>query len=110
LRIKDLEETVSEDVRTAVRAVRATSQLVQASKAASRLADKQVDAEEKKLRVGLATVFTVLEFQEDLAVQRSAEIRSLTEHRKALVRLEAAKNTLLQSYNIVIEDNGPRLR
>lgn len=110
LRIKDLEETIGEEVRTAVRAVQATSQLVQASKAASRLADKQLDAEEKKLRVGLATVFTVLQFQEDLAVERSAEIRSLTEHLKSLVRLEEAKNTLLQSYNIVIQDNGPRLR
>jgi outer membrane protein TolC len=110
LRIQDLEETISEDVRTAVRAVQASAQLVQASKAASRLAAKQLDAEEKKLRVGLATVFTVLQFQEDLAVERSAEIRSLTEHLKSLVRLEAAKNTLLQSYNIVIQDNGPRLR
>jgi outer membrane protein TolC len=110
LRIKDLEEIISEEVRTAVRAVQATAQLVQASKAASRLADKQLDAEEKKLRVGLATVFTVLQFQEDLAVERSAEIRSLTEHLKSLVRLEEAKNTLLQSYNIVIQDNGPRLR
>ena len=110
LRIKDLEETISEEVRTAVRAVQATSQLVQASRAASRLAAKQLDAEEKKLRVGLATVFTVLQFQEDLAVERSAEISSLTEHLKALVRLEEAKSTLLQSYNIVIQDNGPRLR
>jgi outer membrane protein len=110
LRIQDLEETISEEVRTAVRAVQATSQLVIASKAASRLAEKQLDAEEKKLRVGLATVFTVLQFQEVLAVERSAEIRSLTEHLKALVRLEEAKNTLLQSYNIVIQDNGPRLR
>ena len=110
LRIKDLEEAISEEVRTAVRGVRATSQLVRASKAASRLAGRQLEAEEKKLGVGLATVFTVLQFQEDLAVQRSAEIRSLTEHRKALVRLDEAKNTLLQSYNIVIQDNGPRLR
>jgi len=62
------------------------------------------------LRVGLATVFTVLQFQEDLAVERSAEIRSLTEYLKSLVRLEEATNTLLQSYNIVIQDNGPRLR
>ena len=110
LRIKDLEETIIAEVRTAVRAVQATSQLVKASKAASRLARKQLDAEEKKLRVGLATVFTVLQFQEDLAVERSAEIRSLTEYLKALVRLEEAKNTLLQTYNIIVEEGGPRLR
>lgn len=110
LRIKDLEERIMEEVRTAVRAVQAASQLVQATRAASRLAQKQLEAEEKKLQVGLATVFTVLEFQEDLSQQRSNEVRSLTGYSTALVRLEEVKNTLLQSYNITMESTGPRLR
>ena len=110
LRIKDLEERIMEEVRTAVRAVQAASQLVQATRAASRLAQKQLEAEEKKLQVGLATVFTVLEFQEDLSQQRSNEVRSLTGYSTALVRLEEVKNTLLQSYNITVESTGPRLR
>jgi outer membrane protein TolC len=88
----------------------ATAELVQASRAASRLAQKQLDAEEKKLKVGLATVFTVLQFQEDLAVERSNEIRSLTQFLQSRVNLEAVKSTLLQSNEIVIESNGPQLR
>jgi outer membrane protein len=110
LRIKELEENVMEDVRRAVRGVLASSELVHASKAASRLAQKQLDAEEKKLKVGLATVFTVLQFQEDLAVERSNEIRSLTQFLQARVNLEAVKSTLLQTNDIVIESNGPQLR
>jgi outer membrane protein TolC len=110
LRIKELEENVMEEVRRAVRNVLATAELVQASRAASRLAQKQLDAEEKKLKVGLATVFTVLQFQEDLAVQRSTEIRSLTQFLQSRVNLEAVKSTLLQSNEIVIESNGPQLR
>lgn len=110
LRIKELEEQVMEDVRRAVRGVQASSQLVQASRAASRLAQKQLEAEEKKLKVGLATVFTVLEFQEDLSVERSNEIRSLTAYLQALINLEAVKSTLLQANSIVIESNAPQLR
>ena len=110
LRIKELEENVMEEVRRAVRGVLASAELVQASKAASRLAQKQLDAEEKKLKVGLATVFTVLQFQEDLAVERSNEIRSLTQFLQARVNLEAVKSTLLHVNDIVIESNGPQLR
>lgn len=110
LRIKDLEERIAEEVRRAARGVQASSKLVQASKAASRLAQKQLEAEEKKLKVGLATVFTVLEFQEDLAVERSNEIRSLTAYRQALINLDAAKSALLRTNDIVIESNAPQLR
>jgi len=110
LLIKELEENVMEDVRRAVRGVLASAELVQASKAASRLAQKQLDAEEKKLKVGLATVFTVLQFQEDLALELSNEIRSLTGYLQARINLEAVKSTLLHSNEIVIESNGPQLR
>jgi outer membrane protein len=110
LRIKNLEENIIVEVRGTARDVLTNAQRVQASRTASRLAEKQLEAEEKKLQVGLATVFTVLDFQEDLAVERSNEINALTEYLKALVRLEETKGTLLQSYNIVLQADGPRLQ
>ncbi|MGQ4807134.1 hypothetical protein NKDENANG_00476 [Candidatus Entotheonellaceae bacterium PAL068K] len=110
LRIKDLEEEIMAEVRAAVRDVLTNAQRVRATRVASRLAQRQLEAEEKKLQVGLATVFTVLDFQEDLAVERSNEINALTEYMTALVRLEEAKGTLLESYNIVLQSDGPRLQ
>jgi outer membrane protein TolC len=110
LRIKNLEENIAVEVRAAARDVLTNSQRVQATRTASRLAEKQLEAEEKKLQVGLATVFTVLDFQEDLAVERSNQINALTEYLKALIRLEEVKGTLLQSYNIVLQADGPRLQ
>lgn len=109
IRIKDLEENIVADVRSAVRDVLTNSQRVQATRVSSRLAQKQLEAEEKKLQVGLATVFTTLQFQDVLAVERSNEISAITEYLKAFVRLEEAKNTLLQSYNILLEAHGARL-
>ena len=60
VRIKDLEENIIAEVRNAFRDVLTNAQRVQASRIASRLAQKQLEAEEKKLQVGLATVFTTL--------------------------------------------------
>lgn len=110
VRIKDLEENITAEVRNAVRDVLTNSQRVQASRISNRLALKQLEAEEKKLQVGLATVFTTLQFQDVLAVQRSNEINAITEFLKAQVRLEEVKNTLLLAYNIVLQADGPRLQ
>jgi outer membrane protein TolC len=110
VRIKDLEENIIADVRNSFRDVLTNAQRVQSSRISSRLAQKQLEAEEKKLQVGLATVFTTLQFQDVLAQQRSNEINAITEYLKALVRLEESKNTLLQSYNIVLQANGPHLQ
>ena len=110
LRIQDLEEEIIRQVRAAVRDVMTHAQRVRVSRVSSQLAQRQLEAEEKKLQVGLSTVFTVLEFQEDLSVERSKEINALTDHLQALVRLEAVKNTLLSSYNITLQPDGPRLQ
>jgi outer membrane protein TolC len=110
LRIKNLEENIIAEVRAAVRDIRTNAQRVRAARSSSRLAQRQLEAEEKKLRVGLATVFTVLDFQERLAAERSNEINALTEYMKALVRLEEVKGTLLKSYNIILQPAGPRLQ
>jgi len=110
VRIKDLEENVIFEVRNSFRDVLTNAQRVQASRVASRLAQKQLEAEEKKLQVGLATVFTTLQFQDTLTQQLSLEINAVTDYLKALVRLEESKNTLLQSYNIVLQVDGPRLQ
>ena len=110
LRIQDLEEEIIRQVRAGVRDVMTHAQRVRASRVSSELAQKQLEAEEKKLQVGLSTVFTVLDFQEDLSVERSKEINALTDYLQALVRLEAVKNTLLSSYNITLQPDGPRLQ
>ena len=110
LRIKDMEEEIAREVRAAVRDVLTHAQRVRASRVSSELAQKQLEAEEKKLQVGLSTVFTVLVFQEDLSVELSKEINALTDHERALIHLEAVKNTLLSSFNISLQPDGPRLQ
>jgi outer membrane protein TolC len=110
LRIKDLEESIMAEVRNSFRDVLTNSQRVQATRISSRLAQRQLEAEEKKLQVGLATVFTTLQFQDVLSVERSNGINALTEYLKALIRLEESKSTLLQSYHILLEPAGPRLQ
>lgn len=90
-------------VREAVRQIDTDIKRVKATRAARVLAEKKLDAEEKKLEVGISTNFQVLEFQEDLAVAESNETRAIIDYNRSLINLERAKGTILKTNNISLQ-------
>ena len=100
LDIKDLEKKIIVEVREAVRQIKTESKRVQATRIARKLAEEKLNAEEKKLEVGLSTSFEVLQFQEDLVAEQSNEIRALIDYNKAKTRLRQVLATTLESHNI----------
>jgi len=100
LDIKDLEKKIIVEVREAVRQIKTETKRVQATRLARRLAQKKLDAEEKKFEVGMSTSFNVLQFQEDLVAEQSNEIRALIDYRKSKIRLRQVMATTLKAHNI----------
>lgn len=94
-------------VREAVRQIETDIKRVRATRVARVLAEKKLDAEEKKLEVGISTNFQVLDFQEDLAVAESNETRAIIDYNKSLINLERAKGTLLRTNNISLQRPPP---
>jgi outer membrane protein TolC len=90
-------------VREAVRQIDTDIKRVKATRASKVLAERKLDAEEKKLEVGISTNFQVLEFQEDLAVAESNETRAIIDYNRSLINLERAKGTILQTNNISLQ-------
>lgn len=102
LELKDKEQQVLLEVRDAVREVETNAKRVEAYRIARELAEKRLQAEEKKLAVGLTTNYFVLEFQEQLAAARSQEIKALIDYNLALAMLEKATGTGLENRNITL--------
>ena len=100
LDIKDLEKKIIVEVREAVRQIKTETKRVQATRIARKLAQRKLDAEEKKFEVGMSTSFNVLQFQEDLVAEQSNEIRALIDYRKARIRLRKVMATTLKAHNI----------
>ncbi|MCK4263858.1 MAG: TolC family protein, partial [Candidatus Aminicenantes bacterium] len=65
-------------------------------------AERRLEAEEKKLNVGLTTNYFVLEYQEALANAKSMEIKSLVDYNISRARLEKAIGSSLDKRNIRI--------
>ncbi|MGD2245937.1 MAG: TolC family protein [Candidatus Aminicenantes bacterium] len=101
LELINQEKQVYLEVKNAVRDVETNYKRVQAYRLARELAEKRLEAEVKKLDVGLTTNYFVLQYQEELSRERSLELKSLVDYNLALARLEKAMGTSLEKRNIV---------
>lgn len=101
LELKNLEKQVFLEVRNAVRDVETNFKRVQAYRVSRELAERRLEAEVKKLDVGLTTNYFVLQYQEELARERSLELNSLVSYILSLARLEQSMGTSLEKRNIV---------
>ncbi|MEE9500622.1 MAG: TolC family protein, partial [Candidatus Aminicenantaceae bacterium] len=100
LELEDNKKFAMLDVNDAVREVETHIKRVEAYRLARELAQKRLEAEEKKLDVGLTTNYFVLTYQEELATARSTEIKSMLDYILALARLDRAMGSSLESWNV----------
>ena len=91
---EQLESQVVEEVRRAVRQVQYQAIAVEAATVSLDLAERQLDAEEARLREGLSTTFEVLDFQQQLASALSSLTAARVAYAKSLAGLRAAEGWL----------------
>ncbi len=106
LRLKNLEQQIFLEVREAVRAILTAQKQVDSTRAAQVLAERQLEAEEKKFTVGLSTNFQVLTFQDDLAAARSSKTRATIDQIQALVNFRKVTGQTLLFNKIRFEKSG----
>jgi len=104
LTLKQLEQNIVVAVDNAVGRVQTNLKRVDATRAASRLAEESLKAEETKLRAGTSTSFLVLQAQSQLAAARSAEIRARADYSESLVELSRVEGGTLRKNNIVLDE------
>ncbi|MGB7295819.1 MAG: TolC family protein [Candidatus Aminicenantales bacterium] len=107
LKLQHREQQIALEVRNSVRAVETNYERVQAYRLARELAAAKLEAEEKKLLVGLSTNYIVLQYQRDLADARASELLASIEYNLSLAGLERVQGTTLKSRNIRLEDFAP---
>jgi outer membrane protein len=86
--LRRAELQVASEVRTTGRNVETNYKRVESTRAARVLAERRLDAEEKKFAAGLSTNFLVTQAQRDLAVAQVAELRAIADYRESVVQFE----------------------
>ena len=83
------------EVRASARAVDTAYRTVLAARKSRELAERNLDAEEKKFQNGMTTSFQVAQIQNDLTSARSTELQAITGHLKAIVTWHKSVGDLL---------------
>ncbi len=90
-------------VREAVRRVQTDFKRIETTRSARIMAEKQLQAEQERLRVGLSTTRFVLDFQRDLATAQGNELRATVDYNKSLSNLARHKATTLDRYSLQLQ-------
>lgn len=89
-------------IREAVRRVQTDFKRIETTQSARILAEKQLKAEQERLKVGLSTTRFVLDFQHDLATAQGHELRAVIDYNKSLSNLSRHKATTLDRYHLEV--------
>ncbi len=91
--IRSLELQVAAEVRAAARNVETGFKQVDSTRAARVLAEKSLDAEEKKFAAGMSTNYLVTQKQRDLALAEVTELQAIASYRKSLIAFDRVQES-----------------
>jgi outer membrane protein TolC len=104
MRLQQIENQVTVEVRNAQYAVQQNRASVDSAQAAAELARQSLDAEQKKYQFGTSTTTLVLQYQSQLASSESALVNSMVAYEKSRVELDRATGELTDHAGISIDD------
>jgi outer membrane protein len=90
--LRNLETQIVASVRDAARQVNTSLKRVESTRKARELAEQSLQAEEKRLAVGLSDTFRLFQAQRDLARQRVNELNAIISYNRALVDFDAVQS------------------
>ncbi len=104
LSLKNVENTVYSDLKEAIKEMEANGKLMDANRIAEELQAKQLEAEEKKLSVGISTNFNVFEYQRQYATAQVNALQSLIDYNLTLAKINKSLARTLAVYDIKLKD------
>lgn len=94
--IRNQQLQVTTQVREAARQVQTNQKRVDSTRSSRALAERRLDAEQRKLAAGTSTSFVVFQTQRDLAVAQNNELRAILDFIQSVVDLETVQEIPLQ--------------
>ncbi len=104
--LRQLQLQVATEVREAGRLVNTNLKRVEAGRAARQLAQRRLEAEEKKFAAGMSTSFFVFQAQRDLTQARNDELRAILDYSRSLTDFETVQETSLVGTRVVVTTAG----
>jgi outer membrane protein len=102
VRLKQIEQNIELDVRSAVRSVETNLESVKIATLAAKLSEQQYELEKAKFDAGQSTSRRVLEAQDDLEAARVSELQAKVSLQGAISALHRIEGSSLQRYSVTL--------
>jgi HAE1 family hydrophobic/amphiphilic exporter-1 len=102
--MRQLEQSINLEVRNAANQLEQTKLSMTAAKVARDLAQKTLEAEQRKYELGATQIFFVLDAQTQLAQAEVSYLQSQISYHRAVTDLDRATGRLLESHRVQIEE------
>lgn len=108
-RIQKMEQDIVIELKEAARRVETDQKRIGTTGKSRQLAEKKLETEMERLRLGLSTSQDVLEFQKDLAEAQNRELKAITDYNKSLSNFGRVQGTLLRDRGIRVDPGSARV-
>jgi outer membrane protein len=102
MQLRQTQQSIQMEVRNAVQSLETTRRQVDSASMSRKLAQERLTAEEKRNNAGLSETYLVLSRQDALSTAAGTELRALINYKKAVITLQKAMYTLLESNDFEI--------
>jgi outer membrane protein TolC len=103
-RLEQTRQQIMANIHIAIRNVLKNSVLVETNRQTVNMSSAEATAEEKRLRLGVSTSYTVLQKQEDLTAAQVQELQARISYEQSLIDFQLAEGTLLETLGIEYEE------
>jgi outer membrane protein len=107
LSLRQLEESITLEIKQAVNNLVTDLKSVDARRLARELEEENLRNQQARYDVGLATTKDLLDFQDRLTLARFTEIQALTQYNTDLAQMRRVDGSLLTARNIFVERPSP---
>ena len=107
LSLRQLQETVTLEIKQAVSNLQTDLKSIDATRIARELAEENLRNQKARYDVGLATTKDLLDYQDQLTQARFREINALTRYNTDLAEMRRVEGSLLSARNVLLERVTP---
>ena len=102
--IASLERKIELEIIEAVREIETNQKRISATREARRMSEKNLEAEDERMELGMSTSIDVLRAQELLELAQVNETRAMVDYINSLNTLEKVLGTLFQNHQIQFQE------
>jgi outer membrane protein TolC len=104
--LKSLERKIQLEIKEALRGVTSNHKRISVTQESRRLSQKNLEAEEERMELGMSTSVDVLAAQEERAIAQTRESKAIVDYINSLNHLDSVLGTLLENYQIEVKESA----